>query len=309
MKNKIFASLCAMTISLFGCSSQDVPQAHKGRMFDKTGIAAFYFGGKGFEGPVLNPGTYYTAIYPEVRMVDCSQKTVKESLKSLTKDGVQFSLDVYIRFSAKCDNDQTVIKLLNTLSPDKNVAKLPSENVDEKAQALPYPDLTISTSQIYFNYVRPAIGEAVRESVSNTIANEVNSKREEIFSKMKISFNQLLSKQEPQLVSVYDVNLSNLDFPDEMDKANTERAVQAVLKDKAIAEREKVTAEIETAKMKKALAESEAANEAVKIDAVGASLRRNPDYVQLEMMRVASEKGNMILMQPGQNVFLQAGKK
>ena len=85
--------------------------------------------------------------------------------------------------------------------------------------------------------------------------------------------------------------------------------MQAVLKDKAIAEREKVTAEIETAKMKKALAESEAANEAVKIDAVGASLRRNPDYVQLEMMRVASEKGNMILMQPGQNVFLQAGKK
>ena len=98
-------ALALAALSLIGCSSQDVPPAHKGRMFDKTGGAALWVGGRGFEGPILGPGTYYTGIYPEIRMVECGQRTVKESLTALTKDGVQFSLDVYVSYSAACDEE------------------------------------------------------------------------------------------------------------------------------------------------------------------------------------------------------------
>lgn len=110
--------LLAIAALSMGCSSQNVPPAHKGRMFDKTGAAALWVGGKGFEGPVLGPGTYYTGIYPEIRMVECGQRTVKESLTALTKDGVQFSLDVYVSYSAACDEEKTVQTLLEKLSPE-----------------------------------------------------------------------------------------------------------------------------------------------------------------------------------------------
>jgi hypothetical protein len=103
--------------ALFGCSSQTVPQAHKGRMFDKTGFMAFYAGGRGFESTVLPPGTYYTGIYPEVRMLDCTRRTIKEPLSALAKDSVQFSLDIYISYSANCDDDEAVKKLLSDLAP------------------------------------------------------------------------------------------------------------------------------------------------------------------------------------------------
>lgn len=61
--------------------------------------------------------------------------------------------------------------------------------------------------------------------------------------------------------------------------------------------------------MKKALAQSEANNDAVKIDALGAALKRNPEYVYLESLKAAGDKGNMILMPAGQSVILQTGKK
>jgi hypothetical protein len=109
-------ALALAALSLIGCSSQDVPPAHKGRMFDKT--AALWIGSRGFEGPILGPGTYYTGIYPEIRMVECGQRTVKESLTALTKDGVQFSLDVYVSYSAASDEEKTVQTLLEKLSPE-----------------------------------------------------------------------------------------------------------------------------------------------------------------------------------------------
>lgn len=278
----------------FGCSSQDVPQAHKGRMFDKTGAMAFYAGGKGFEGPVLGPGTYYTGIYPEVRMLDCSQKTPKEQLVALTKNGVQFGMDIYVRFSANCDDDAAVMAILSKIAPEKGS--------------------TITSDDIYALYVRPALGEAVRESISPHNANDINDKREEIYAAIGKRFNEIINRQNPKFVSVYDLNLNNMNFPPEMVKANTERAVQAIYKDKAIAERERVTAEIETAGMRKKLAENEGDNEAAKIDRVGAALRRNPEYLQYNMQslmpeiyKTAGEHGNMVIAAPAPNIMVAPG--
>lgn len=311
-------SMGAFVLLTLGCGSEDVPQAHKGRMFDKTGALALFVGGKGFSGPILGPGTYYTGIYPEIRMVDCSQKTVKESLTALTKDGVQFSLDIYIRYSANCDDDKTVEQLLAKLSPEVHPAP-PADPAKKEEQSHTdtkdtNPSLTITARQVYNTYVRPALGEAVRESVSPFIANEINIKREEIFVKIRDRFNEIINKQTPKLVQIYDLNLSNLDFPDAMVKANTERAVQAIYKDKAIAERERVTAEIETAGMRKKLAENEGDNEAARIDRIGGALRRNPEYLQfnmqgmmIEIYKEAGARGNMVIAAPSPNIMIGPG--
>jgi len=313
----------AFALLSFGCSSQDVPQAHKGRMFDKTGALAFYAGGNGFQGPILGPGTYYTGIYPEVRMVECSQRTIKESLSALTKDGVQFTLDIYIRYSANCNDDKAVETLLTQLSPEKAPAattppatdKDKKEDVQHAESSDADPRLTITARQVYNTYLRSALGEAVRESVSPFIANDINTKREEIFVKIKERFNEIIGKQNPKLIMIFDLNLSNLDFPDAMVKANTERAVQAILKDKAIAERERVTAEIETTGMRRKLAETEGDNEAARIDRIGAALRRNPEYLQFNMQSMmpgiykeAGERGNMIIAAPVPNLVLTPGQ-
>lgn len=281
------AIILLIVTTLLGCNTQEIPQAHKGRLFDKTGVLALYIGGDGFEGPVLGPGTHYIGLYPEIRMVDCSQKTVRESLPALTKDGVQFTLDIYVSFRPNCDDNESFNKLLDQIAPQPD----PS---DQK-------NLTITSTQVYDVYVRAALGEAVREAISPHIANNINANRDEIFTKIKESFKGHLSK----LVVVESLNLSNMDFPDEMDHANTERAAQAVLKDKAIAERERVEAEIETTKMRNQLATSEANNEVARITAIGQALEKNPKYLQFDMQQKmpgiyadAAKGGGLIIAAP-----------
>jgi hypothetical protein len=277
-------------------------------MFDKTGPLALYAGGRGFEGPILGPGTYFTAAYPEVRMVECGQRTVKESLTALTKDGVQFSLDVYVSYGAACDVEKVVQTLLEKLSPE-GPQPVPAGQKPEDVHTAADPTLTVTADQIYRVFIRPAIGEAVRESVSPYIANDVNAKREEIFDKIKKAFEENLKKQQPQLVVIYNMNLSNLDFPEAMDKANAERAAQAILKDKAIAEREKVQAEIETAKLDIVKQEVEAQATAKKIDVIGAALHRNPEYYVRDVYWYAAEKGGSVMVPSNPNVILQMTPK
>lgn len=283
-------AVAAIALFAVGCTSQDIPQAHKGRMFDRTGILALYQGGDGLSGPVLGPGTYWTGMYDQLRMIDCSQSTEREPLESLTKDGVQFKLDVYVTYSADCA-DTSVTGMLETLSPD--------------------PNGIISSLKLYETYVRPAIGEAVRETISPHRANDVNERREEILGQIKDLFIKNMAEEERKKVRVYDVVLSNLDYPAEMDQANTERAVQGVLKDKAIAERERVTAEIETTEMRRMLSQKEGAAEAARIDEIGAALRRNPEYLQFdiqqkmpEIYKQAGAQGNMVITAPSPQLFI-----
>jgi regulator of protease activity HflC (stomatin/prohibitin superfamily) len=279
-----FGALTAVAAFACGCASQDIPQAYKGRMFDRTGPLALFFGGNGFTGPVLGPGSYFTGTYDELRMVDCAMVTKREALTALTKDGVQFGLDIYVRFAADC-RDRSVEILLATLTPDR--------------------DYAITSNKVYETFVRPAIGEAVREVVSPYRANEINDKREEILASIRKRFVEIMTAREKQIVVVYEVNLSNLDFPDAMDTANTDRAVQSILRDKAIAERERVQAETETMQARRQLAEREGEMEAARIDRIGEALRKNPEFLQFdlqskmpEIYRVAGANGNLIVAAP-----------
>jgi regulator of protease activity HflC (stomatin/prohibitin superfamily) len=289
----LFAA-AALAAPSVGCASQDIPQAYKGRMFDRTGPLALFIGGKGFTGPVLGPGNYFTGTYDEIRTVDCSMVTKREALTALTKDGVQFGLDIYVRFAADC-GDRSVEVLLATLTPDH--------------------DYAITSTKVYQTFVQPAIGEAVREVVSPYRANEINDKREEILASIRKRFVEIMTAREKQIVVVYEVNLSNLDFPDAMDAANTDRAVQSILRDKAIAERERVQAESETMQMRRQLAEREGEMEAARIDKIGEALRKNPEFLQFdlqskmpEIYRLAGAYGNMVIAAPSPTLVLPAPK-
>jgi regulator of protease activity HflC (stomatin/prohibitin superfamily) len=253
-------------------------------MFDRTGPLALWIGGNGFTGPVLGPGTYFTGTYNEVYLVDCSMMTYREPLQALTRDGVQFGLDVYVRFGADC-SDNTVVQLLGTVTPDQGN--------------------TISAARLYEWLVRPTVNEAVRETVSPYRANDLNEKREELLGSIRKRIVDLMAQKEKNVVKVYELNLTNLDFPDAMDQANVDRAVQGVLRDKAIAERERVTAEIETMKMRRELAERESEVGAARIAQVGAALRQYPEYLQYdlqtklpEIYKEAGAHGNLVLAAP-----------
>jgi hypothetical protein len=267
-----------------GCATQDIPNTHRGRMFYRAGLLSLYQGGNGISGPVLKPGTHFLGLYDELRAVDCSMTTVTETLDTLTRDGVHFRFDIAVRFSTDC-SDEAVQRVLDTVSP---------EGGD-----------TIRPQTMYGTFIRPAIGEASRELVSPVRANELNEKQAEILGGIKARFLDLMRMREKNMVVVHEVNLKNLKFPEEMDHANLERAVQAVLRDKAVAERERVTAEIETTRMRRELAEREGDVAAAKIERVGEALKKYPEYLQYDFQlrlpdiyREAGARGNMILAAP-----------
>ena len=286
-----FPFLLGAAALVAGCATTDMQHAYRGMEFNRTGLLTLYLGGKGFDGPVLNPGTHFTGLYNTLVAVDCSMETVREPLTALTKDGVQFGLDIYVRFSADC-SDETVKNLLAQLKPEG--------------------DDIITARQLYTTFVRPAVSAAVREVVSPYRANDLNERREELLDGIRKRIIAVLDVREHKSIKVYEVNLSNLDFPDAMDAANVDRAVQAVMRDKAIAERERVIAEIETAKMRLELASREGDVEAARIDHIGAALHRNPEYLQYdlqlkmpEIYRQAGLQGNMVIAAPEPGVHFE----
>lgn len=267
----LFASLTA------GCATQDIPGAHRGQLFSRTGLLALYSGSNGLSGPVLGPGTHFLGLYNELRVVDCSTTTIRESLDTLTRDGVHFGFDVVTRFSADC-TDEGVLKLLGTLSPDQGE--------------------TITSKRIYDTYIRPGVGESARELVSPLRANELNEKQAEVADGIKKRFLDIMATRERRLVQVLEVNVTNLHFPPELDRANLDRAQQSLFRDKAIAERERVRAEAETMAERRKLAEQEAEVAAVRIERLGAVLQKYPTYALVEIYREAGARGNLVLAAP-----------
>lgn len=307
LKSAFTAFLAAAAL---GCSSQEIPPAHKGRMFDKTGALAFYSGGKGFEGPILGPGTYYTGIYPEVRTLDCSTRTFKEPLTSMTKDGVQFGLDVYVTTNANCDDNASVEALLAKLAPVGKVVHEPAAggagqgSPDEKDPVETDPERAITSRQVYNTFVRPAVGEAVRQAVAGYDANDLNSHRDELFAKIKAKLDAEL-KVASRLVIIVSFNLSNFKLPDEMAKAAADRATQQVMRDKSLAEQERIKVETATAILEVEKLAAEAKGKAAKIDIEGAALHRNPEYYIRDVYYYAAEHGGIVMMPADPKAVLQ----
>jgi hypothetical protein len=96
-----------------------------------------------------------------------------------------------------------------------------------------------------------------------------------------------------------------------MNNANNDRAVQAILKETAVAEREKVTAQTATTVLKVELSKKQGEVEAARIDMIGAALRRNPEFLQYDMQakmpeiyKEAGANGNMVVTAPSPSVLV-----
>jgi regulator of protease activity HflC (stomatin/prohibitin superfamily) len=272
------------SLTLLGCATQDIAQVSRGKVFARTGALKFYSGETGLVGPVLGPGTYHTGMYNELRTVNCATMTARESLDTLTLDGVHFGFDFVVRFKAEC-SDAGVAGLLGAVSPDDGHE--------------------ISTKKLYETFVKPSIGQAAREFVSPYHINELFAKQAQAMAGVQWRFYQLMKERAKDTIVVQEVNITNLQFPEAMDKASAERAVQAVLRDKAVAERERVQAEVLTMEMKRQLAEKEADVTAAKIERIGLAVRKNPEYLQYDLQlklpdiyRELGSQGNMILGVP-----------
>jgi hypothetical protein len=269
----------AASLSVVGCATQDIPQAHRGRIYGRTGLWALYQGDVGFNGPVLDPGTRFLGAYDELRMLDCSMRTVTETFDTMTRDGVHFGFTLSVRFNADC-SDESVVLMLGKLTPDKGD--------------------TISGKQIYGTFILPAIKEAAREFISPYRANELNDKQAEVVTGVRRRFLEIMETRENHIVAIHEVNVGELKFPPEMDNANLERAVQSVLKDKAIAERERIGAEVDTMASRRRLAEEEAEVVVARIERIGSAVRRFPEFLQYMMANQFGDmRGTLVMTPPG----------
>lgn len=272
VRTVVVALMSALSV---GCATQDIPQAHRGRVFGRTGLWAGYKGPVGFHGSVLDPGTHFLGLYDELRMIDCSMHTMTESLDTMTHDGVHFGFTISVRFNVDC-SDASVPVLMTKLAPDR--------------------EHTISAQQVYATFVNPAIKEAAREFISPYRANELNDKQAEVVSGVRKRFLEIMETRERAVVQVHEVNVGELKFPEQMDHANLERAVQSVLRDKAVAERERIGAEVEAMEARKKLVEKEADLVAERIERIGAALRKFPEYLQFHFVdRLREFQGNLVL--------------
>lgn len=303
MKTSLAHALTPLLVTLVslgavGCATwQDVPVAHLGRRFSRRGPIDLA-GGAGFTGPVLTPGTYQLGPYDQMVLVDCGTDTLHDPLTVTTQDGVEFGVDIYVRFAARCET-QSVIDILSTLSP---------------AEAH-----TITSEQLFATYIRPALASVVREVISPHRANELNGLQQQLVADIRERFTQDIEAQEGSIIQVYEVSLSNLDFPEALDSANEQRAVQTIMRDTAIAERERVQAETATAEARVQLAQrqgeaegaaiaariqAEGDAQAARIDAVGAALARNPAYLQYGIYEQAGASGNMVIAAPDPTILI-----
>jgi regulator of protease activity HflC (stomatin/prohibitin superfamily) len=287
-----------LSLGAVGCGTwQDVPVAHFGRRFSRRGPIDLA-GGAGFTGPVLPPGTYQLGPYDQMVLVDCATDTLHDPLTVTTQDGVEFGIDIYVRFAANCEQ-QSVIEIMQTLSPEEGH--------------------TVTSQQLFTTYIRPALASVVREIISPHRANELNGLQQELVADIRERFTQDIEAQEGSIIHVYEVSLSNLDFPDALDSANEQRAVQTIMRDTAVAERERVQAETATAEARVLLAQrqgeaagaevaariqAEGAAQAARIDAIGAALERNPAYLQYGIYEQAGASGNMVIAAPDPTILV-----
>ncbi|MBU1028851.1 hypothetical protein KKE28_01460, partial [Patescibacteria group bacterium] len=175
----------------------------------------------------------------------------------------------------------------------------------------PNDEHVITAESAYVRYVVPSIGEVVREAIAPHPANEINAEREAIIQSIHDEFAKAMRVGHRPLVNISALAFTNMDFPDALDRANEARAEQSIHMEKSIAERERLEAETTTAIKRRELREQEGQAEAAKIDAIGAALRRNPEYLQYQMQEMmpgiyekAGANGNLIITAPNPNILV-----
>ncbi len=292
-----YALLALIALVLSACNLGDVPPAHKGWVFEQSKFGA----SNGFVGPILSPGTHQLGTENELYLLQCSQSTVRESFSSPSKNGVEFGTDVYVRFSANCDDTKAVEWILNNVQPNPGLTlanadeKKPDPKKEGEAPAVEttandaseYALRTVTAAQLFHTYIRPALGKAVRDAVSRYQSDEVNLQRDAIAKEIDSTFRKALESEKTKLVAIAQLDLSRITFPQTM-QGTMERL--ANVKTEVELEKEnakKVDEQILTEKKQKVLAQAKAEKAGTEIEEIGKMVRANPEY--LEYLHVQNE--------------------
>ncbi len=148
-------------VALTGCGTEDIPPGNKGFLFDRTGALALYTGGHGLvKDTMLGPGTHYTGLYDEVRDVDCKDEQGKETIDVLTKSDLTVKVDLRITYSANCDNQEDMVKIIEQVAPDDGS--------------------TVNGKELYDRYLLPILRESLRNRLAAVTIEDVKNVRQEL---------------------------------------------------------------------------------------------------------------------------------
>lgn len=303
--------LLLLVLTLVGCNVQDIPPAHKAWVFEESNWGST----DGFTGPILGPGSQALGMNNSYRMLQCSESTVREEFKSPAKDGVEFGTDVYVRYAANCDEDDAVKWILRNVQPNPKQTAAVSEKTDAKNEgAAPSDprdaDKTVTAFQLHATYLRPIMGETVRDAISAFASDEINAKRDEISKRLSEQFAEKVKKtftdaKRPQIIQIYEVTLSKIDFPQKMDELNQQLANRKTEIRIEEENKRKVEAQIATEKMQKDLEKVKSEKSVQEIELVGKIIRDNPEY--LDYMRIQQQPSLFEALGKGGGTFVIGG--
>jgi len=338
VKNTSVLMLMAILVfAMMGCNIVDIPPAHKGRVFEQSMVGS----SDGFIGNILGPGSQSIGVENEIFMVQCSESTTKEAFPSPAKDGVEFTVDVYVRFSANCDEAESVKWILSNVQPNPDVAKSEaarrSGNTEKDGEAATesgvfsgeYMASTVTAYQLYRTYLRSTIGMAVRDVIAGYNSDEILVKRAKVGEEVAKAFTDKLAKvressKRPLIISIGQLDVSKITPPKSMQTKMTELANKKTELKIEEEEKKKVALQIKTEEQRKALAEAKAKKTSTEIDEIGAAIKRNPAYFEYrrmqnerlmiqnlpEAMKGLGQGGGTIVFgsSNGLNMFLPTGK-
>lgn len=326
--------LATMAVVLSGCACnvQEVPPAHIGLEFKKSR----YGGPSGFSGDLKLPGTYSLDMYNTLPLLQCKEETIREPFPSLAKDGVEFGIDIYVRFSANCEDKEAAAWIFGNVQPAPDVrvrdgqalsespgradcakkegderkaceaeASKASKAGDDDYVVEDYAVRTITAYQLYSLYLRAIIGNSVRDSIAVYASDEINGKRDEIAKAITSSIQRSLEetfKDRKVVLRVHDVSVSKIDFPDKMMELNEKFANRKTEIKIEEENQKKVRAEIETEKMQKELEKVKSEKSVQEIELIGQTIRKNPEY--LDYLMVTQQPKSLEALGKGGSTFV-----
>ena len=293
MVNNIKMLLLAVLalLSATGCNYEDVPQAHRGRVFEK----AWFGESRGFIGDILAPGTHNIGLANELHLMQCGENTVRESFTAPSKNGVVFGADVYVRFQPNCEDGKSIKWVLDNVRPGSYTSdapkQTPKEETDPQKEVAQYSDKTVTAAQLFSTYVRPALGMAVRDAISAYQSDEINLKRQEIATAIDTGLRDRLSQsaEKIEILKISQVDLSAIVFPEAM-KGTMEQLANVKTEVELEKERtKKIEQQILAEQKNKELAKVKAQKSSTEIEEIGRAVRENPEYLTYVRLNAEAE--------------------
>jgi len=185
MNKYILPIMVVILLGLTGCGHETVPQGAKGKVLDRGG----------FQPEVYPPSRVNTGMFGHLVLVDTTTQTINEPITIRMKDDM--NLGVQIRFQLRMGTQP------NSLNAVFNDIK-------------PGDGQLITLMQVYNTYGKMIVNKVAREILTEYNINEVQQNFKKISSDI---YNQITEEFKPTPLSISNVALGKLDYPDVIDAA------------------------------------------------------------------------------------------